>query len=99
MFAKMNIWGITPNTQIENKGTNRSVTTGAESSGAAFSQSMGEVVRAAQIEVAGGASSAGLDFWRCKEEKESKFSFSNAEEELMEEYLIRIRKLLKQLQK
>jgi hypothetical protein len=97
----MNIWGILPN-QAEIAGVrsaNKSTTNLNNYAGPSFSESIKELAQSANMQIANGATAGELQFARQKEGFDEPFSFKEAEEELAEEYIARIQKLLKDLNK
>ncbi len=98
----MNIWGVNPNINSEAIGVKPAAKSPSNANyvGPSFAQSISEVARSANIQVAEGATNSALQFNRRKEEPAEKpFDFENAEEEVLEQYLSRIQKMLKDLQK
>jgi hypothetical protein len=95
----MNIYGINPNANIEAKPAIKPAAN-VNYTGPSFAQSISEVARSANIQVAEGATNSALQFNRHKEELQEKpYNFKEEEEELLEEYLARVQKMLKDLQK
>lgn len=98
----MNIWGVMPNVGevINVKSADKSTNNLSNYKGPSFIESMRSVAQSANLQVADGSSSAMLNFNRSKEEKlEKLFSFTETEEEILDESLSRIKKLLKDLKK
>lgn len=101
----MSIWGIMPNMNVSEaanvKSTHKSVSNGLHNyNGPSFSESMSSVARSANMQIAHGSDAAALQLSRRKEETDEKlFSFLETEEEILEDSIGRIAKLLKDLQK
>jgi hypothetical protein len=96
----MQIWNIAPN-NVENfqaKAVSKAETSNVNSSGISFAESIREVARSANMSVTSGSMAAGLNFKTQKEENLSRpFSFLEAEEEIIENSLAKIHKLLQEL--
>ncbi|MDD5382123.1 MAG: hypothetical protein PHH60_00485 [Candidatus Margulisbacteria bacterium] len=98
----MNIWGVMPNLNNDVSGVKSSskATTNANYNGPSFAESISDIARSANMQVAGGNNSNALQFNRRKEELvEEPFDFEEAEEEILDQHLARIRKMLKDLKK
>jgi hypothetical protein len=98
----MNISGILPNLgEVMNvKSADKSVNNLDNYHGPSFVESFRSVVQSANLQVADGNASAMLNLNRSKEEKlEKLFSFTESEEEILDESLVRIKKLLSELKK
>ncbi len=97
----MSIWGVLPNhSEINVKSTAKSANSLHNYNGPSFSESMMDVARAAKMQIAGENGAASLAFSRNKEEEFDKpFSFLEAEEEILEDSIARIKKLFDQLKK
>ncbi|MBU0672805.1 MAG: hypothetical protein KJ732_07255 [Candidatus Margulisbacteria bacterium] len=96
----MNIWGVMPNNNeaINVKSANKS-TTNINYKGPSFAQSISEVARSVNIQVAQGATASELQFTRQKEGLDKPFKFEDAEEEMLDDYIGRIKKMLGELKK
>jgi glutaredoxin 2 len=98
----MNIYSVNPNISSEalSVKSTAKAPTDANYTGPSFAQSISEVARSANLQVAEGATNSALQFNRRKEEAADKpFDREQAEEEILEQYLTRIQKMLKELQK
>lgn len=98
----MNIWGVMPNFSdaMNVKSADKSTNSPTNYKGPSFAESMRGVAQSANLQVADGNSSAMLNLNRSKEEKlEKLFSFTETEEEILDESLAKIKKLLKDLKK
>ncbi|MFH1684201.1 MAG: hypothetical protein ABIA67_04895 [Candidatus Margulisiibacteriota bacterium] len=97
----MNIWGVMPNINneaINVKSANKS-TTNINYKGPSFAQSISEIARSANIQIAQGATASELSFNRQKEETGKPFKFDEAEEEMLDDYIGRIKKMMDELRK
>jgi len=97
----MNIWGIMPNTSAEVtqvKSANKSTTT-VNQNGFSFSESLGQIARSANMQIAHGATASELQFMRKKEGFDKPFNPEDVEEEMLENYMTRIKKMMDELQK
>ena len=97
----MNIYGAMPNINSDAmnvKSANKSVNN-VNHNGPSFAQSMGDIARSANITVAHGATASELQFKRQKEEFDKPFNFEDVEEEILENYMTRIKKMMDELQK
>ena len=82
------------------KSTDKSTNSLSNYKGPSFAESMRGVAQSANLQVANGNSAASLNLNRQKEESiEKLFSFTDTEEEILDESLARIKKLLKKLAK
>jgi hypothetical protein len=99
----MNIYGITPY-NIDNNNVSKSADKSsnqlANYTGPSFTDKISDIAKQAALGIAGGNQAAGLALKRQKEEKSTElFSFSEAEQEQLDESLAKIGKLLQDLQK
>lgn len=97
----MNIFGVMPNivkdlkVQSAQRSDNSNINTGPS-----FTESFMSVAQAANIQVANGNGSSALNLNRQKEDQlEKLFSFSETEEEILDESLAKIKKMLGNLKK
>ncbi|MBN2058433.1 MAG: hypothetical protein JW782_06540 [Candidatus Saganbacteria bacterium] len=67
--------------------------------GPSFAQSLGEIARSANIQVAQGATASELQFLRQKEGFDKPFDFEDAEEEMLDNYISRIKKMVEEMKK
>jgi len=81
------------------KSSNKSTANLNNYTGPSFGESMREIARSANMQIANGHTASLLQFSKQKEEFDEPFSFLKAEEEIAEEYVGRIRKLLGKLNK
>ena len=97
----MNIEGINPNANIEafNVKSAAKSTADINTNGPSFAQSISEVARQADLQVAQGATAANLQFTLKKESFDPLFSFQEAEKEFLQEQIERINKLINDLKK
>ena len=98
----MNIWGVMPNISNDQavKPANRSGSSSQTYNGPSFADSISQIAKSTNIQVADGSSAALLNLNKKKEEKLKKlFSFSEAEDEMIENCVDRINNLLKDLNK
>ena len=96
----MSISGVSPNIgeMLTVRPADRSAAKSNDYQGPSFAESLKGVAQSANIQVADGSAAAALNLRRGKEEKlEKLFSFSESEEELIDESLARIEKLLAQV--
>jgi hypothetical protein len=95
----MNIQGVTPNFNnepVNQKSVQKSTTNPA---GPSFSQNFADVARQANVTIANGSTANQAQLSRQKEDFDPLFSFCDAEEELLEESMAKITKLLDELKK
>ena|SRR3989344_941101 len=93
----MNIFGINPNSAEIGNVSHKPATSTNNHAGPSFAESFRDIARSANIQIAGGNNAASLQLTRRKEESlEELFSYTKAEEELAENYLAKIKKLLKE---
>jgi hypothetical protein len=96
----MSIYGINPNNSESQNIKSAVKNSNANYSGPSFAQSISEVARSANLTVAEGATNSALQFNRRKETLiDEPYNFEQEEEEILEEYLKRIQKMMKDLQK
>lgn len=97
----MNIWGVVPNpnTDAVNVKSASKSTTNINYKGPSFAQSMGEIAKSAQIQVAHGATASELEFKKEKGVLEKPFDFEDAEEDLIDDYISRIKRMMEDLKK
>ncbi|MFA5114231.1 MAG: hypothetical protein WC529_08055 [Candidatus Margulisiibacteriota bacterium] len=98
----MTIWGIMPNiADSQNvKPAAKSNTGSAAHTGPSFAENLSQLAKSANIQVADGNSAALLNLNKKKEEKlEKLFSFTEAEAEMAEDCVDRIKQLLSDLNK
>ena len=98
----MNILSIIPNMGegMKIRSADKSVNNLDNYQGPSFAESFRTVAQSANLQVADGNASAMLNLNRSKEEKlEKLFSFTESEEEILDESLARIKKLLGELKK
>ncbi|MEA3493219.1 MAG: hypothetical protein U9R38_02405 [Candidatus Margulisiibacteriota bacterium] len=97
----MNIGSILPyNNEINVKSTAKSVNSVQNTNGANFAESIAGVAKAAKMQIAKESNAASLAFTRNKEELHSDpFSFLEAEEEIIEESIGKIKQLFDNLNK
>ncbi len=97
----MNIWGVMPNINSDAmnvRSANKSVNN-VNHNGPSFAQSIGEIARSANMSVAQGATASELQFRRQKEAFDKPFDFEDVEEEILEDYISRIKNMMDDLQK
>ena len=98
----MHISGAMPNISdmMGVRSTDRSTNATTDYKGPSFAESFRGVAQSANIQVADGNSAAAMNLQHNREEKlEKLFSFTEAEEEAMDESLARIKKMLAALKK
>lgn len=76
------------------KSSNKINASSNDSKGPNFAESLRDIARAARVEVAKGNNAAYLSLTRQKEEFDEPFDFEEAGEELLEDYITRIKKML-----
>jgi len=96
----MNISGINPaNNELANIKSNNQQNSLTNNQGQNFMASLDEVRRSANLEISNGNAAGSLSFYRRKEEHVEPFSFQDLEEELIDDHIARIQKMIKDLQK
>jgi hypothetical protein len=97
----MNIYGINPNANIEpNVKAAGKPAASVNYNGPSFAQNISEIARAADLQVAQGATASELRLRRQKEGvAEKPFDLEEANEELLEDYIGRIKQMLDDLKK
>jgi len=99
----MNIWGVLPNYSEAagiKPGSSKAQAGQEQQGGPSFAQSFGQVARSVNMQIAHGGDAGCLQFNRKKEElPEDPFSFVEAQEEIVEDHISRIKQLLKDLKK
>ena len=97
------IWGILPglnNNDVAGiKSTNKTNASSNDYKGPNFAESLRDIAKAANVEVAKGYNAANLSLTRQKEMQDKPFDFEEAGEELLEDYITRIKKMLKDMGK
>ncbi len=98
----MSVWGVMPNINANEaasvKSAHKSVSSTQNNSGPSFTESISNVARSANMQIAHGNDAASLHFTRKKEECfDEPFSFLEAEEEMLEDSVDRITQLLNDL--
>ena len=98
----MSIWGVTPNfSEMMNvRSTEKPGPDLSNYKGPSFAQSLRGVAQSANLQVADGNAAATMNLRHNREEKLEKiFSFTEAEEDNLEESLARIKQLFEKLKK
>lgn len=97
----MNIFGAIPNyTEVSNvKSTNKSTTNGNNYTGPSFGESIREIAKSAKMEVVNGSAASSLQLTRQKEGFDKPFDFKKAEEELAEDYVGKLQKMMEKMKK
>ena len=85
--------------QVNNKAAKASKSTSNNFSEVSFKNALVDVARSANMTVASGATTSQLNLTRQKEEYDKPFNFEDAEEELIEDYMGRIQKMMDELKK
>jgi len=101
VFNMNSIWGILPgltNNDVSGvKSSNKTNDSSNNYKGPNFVESLRDIAKAANIEVAKGYNAANLSLTRQKEMQDEPFNFEEAGEELLEDYITRIKKMLKDM--
>jgi hypothetical protein len=96
----MNILNINQNEIFSARSLDKTAKNSPDYKGPTFSENMCRLAQVVNLQVADGSSTAGLNFKRQKEETLDKlFSFTETEEEILENSFLKITKLLKELKK
>ena len=97
----MNLWGIMPNyNEVAGvKSANKSTAAQLNNSGPSFVESIGEIARSANMQIASGATAGELRFARHKEGFEKHFSYKEEEKVFLDDRVTRISELFNQLKK
>ena len=91
----MSIWGVLSShiAKMDIQSTQKVATNSSSYKGPGFMRNMSDVMRAVNIEVAKESIAAALGLNREERELEEAFNFEEAEEEMAQEYLARIKEL------
>ena len=92
------IIGAQQSFQVANT-TKASKSTSSNFSDVNFKSALVDIARSVNITVANGASASQLELSRQKEQQDKPFSFEDAEEDLVSDYLGRIQKMMDELKK